>query len=565
MDAAFFLDKAVKSLDRYHYDKALKYFRKAVEYEPENPANHCNMAGILSEMGEYAESNRVLKHVVEQIDPTMTECYFYMSNNYANMEDFEAAEDALVLYLENDIHGHYLEESEEMIELLSYELERPTKVTKIKSRQGMFEHDRARALLEEGKFTEAIRLLERLVRQHPDFLAAHNNLALAYFYVGRTKEAMNAVKRVLDAEQGNLHALCNLAVFYQHTGELEEIEKLLRVLDKLKPFHHEHAFKLATTLGVLGHHKTALHHLQRLLKSEAGQSDPCLFHYAAVASYNIGQYTDARRLWKQAEKLDPGSDVPAFYLTVLDRIQPSMPMKDMIPISYHYHLSFEEQFRHLQRARHNGSIPERVKRDPLVHAGFMWALSSNDRPTKLQAVQAFGLLGDEEIAAILRKMLLVPREDEYVKKMILFALRSAGYQGPIPAVIGGHEVMFEHAVYTPNLPVWEADWQAVMDLAMVRMSARYDMIQQYDMVTVWVEFLTRTYPTTPKITKKEGWAAALEYLTAKMHRRTASYQDTAQRYQVSIATVSKHAKQMDEVCGLGDKMQAIFANLDKKV
>ena len=49
MNANFFFDRAVRSLDRFQYDKALKYFRKAVEYEPDNPVNHCNMAGILSE------------------------------------------------------------------------------------------------------------------------------------------------------------------------------------------------------------------------------------------------------------------------------------------------------------------------------------------------------------------------------------------------------------------------------------------------------------------------------------------------------------------------------------
>ncbi len=51
LDASFFFERAVRSLDRNHVDKALKYFRKAVEYEPENPVNHCNMAGILSEKG----------------------------------------------------------------------------------------------------------------------------------------------------------------------------------------------------------------------------------------------------------------------------------------------------------------------------------------------------------------------------------------------------------------------------------------------------------------------------------------------------------------------------------
>lgn len=99
MDESFFFERAVRALDRYQYDKALKYFRKAVELKPGNPVNHCNMAGILSEMGDYEASNEVLLHVLEQIDPSMTECRFYMANNFANMERFEEAEEALLAYL----------------------------------------------------------------------------------------------------------------------------------------------------------------------------------------------------------------------------------------------------------------------------------------------------------------------------------------------------------------------------------------------------------------------------------------------------------------------------------
>lgn len=582
MDATFFFERAVQSLDRFKYDKALKYFRRAVEYEPDNPVNHCNMAGILSELGKYDESNHVLRHIVDRVDPSMTECYFYMANNFANMEDFEAAEEALVHYLEHDANGAFFDESQEMMELLSYELERPTKVAKIKSREGLAEHDRARSLLEEGKFAEAIKLLEKLAAAHPDFSAAHNNLALAYYYVGRFTDALAAVKRVLAADPGNLHGLCNLAIFYHHAGEREELEALVRLLEKTVPYHEEHVFKLATTMGVLGYHDAALAHFRRLLRGESGGSDVCLHHYAAVACYNTGKYAEARRFWKLAEKLDVGSDIPRFYLNVLDRAEAgraaggaeaeangaSRGAPAALPpmtISYHYHLPFEEQFRQLQRAQSAGYVPERLRNDPLLRSSFFWALRHGDRETKLQVIQAYGMIGDAEVADSLRELLQEPAEDDYVKKVSVFALRGMGVKGPITAWIGGRAVTFEKNVYSPNLPVWHAAWQEVIDLAMVRMSSRYDLIQQFDMVTLWVEFLTRTYPALPKIAKKEGWAAALEYLTAKMHRRTTTYQEVASRYGVSITTASRNAKTIDEACGLREKMKSIFANFQEKL
>ncbi|MCM3273861.1 tetratricopeptide repeat protein [Paenibacillus elgii] len=556
MDATFFFEKAVQSLDRYHYDKALKYFRRAAEYEPENPVNHCNLAGLLSEMGNYEESNRILQHVLDRIDPTMTECYFYMANNYANMENYESAEKAIIHYLENDPTGQFLDESEEMMELLSFELDRPTKLATIKSREGLFDHDRARSMLEEGKFSEAVRLLENIITKHTDFMAARNNLALAYYYMGHFDKSVDMIRQVLEMEPGNLHALCNLAIFYQHFGDRESLAELLEVLRKTYPFHQDHVFKLATTMGILSEHEKAFRLFKRLLKTGEAGLDPCLFHYTAVAAYNTGRYEEAQRQWKQAEKFDPGSEIPKFYLNLLDRHREETKKPS---VSYHYHLPFEEQFRGLERAE--GGLPEHMKRDPLVRSSFFWALRHGDGDTKLQVIQAFGLIADDEVKDALTEFIMLPDEDDYLKQVAIFVLRSIGLKEPLTAMLNGKPTTVAPSPFSPGLPVWESKWQAIMETALRHMARRYDMVQQYDLQTLWVEYLSRVFPNVPKITKVEGWAAALEYLTAKMHRRPISYHEAAERYGVSVATVSKNAKLIDDACGLKEKMDAIFKKL----
>ncbi|WP_284643419.1 tetratricopeptide repeat protein [Paenibacillus silviterrae] len=558
LDATFFFEKAVQSMDRYRYDKALKYFKRAAEYEPENPVNHCNLAGLLSEMGNYEESNKILQNVLDVIDPSMTECYFYMANNFANMENYESAEKAIVHYLENDPNGQFLEESEEMMELLSYELDRPTKLATIKSREGLFEHDRARSLLEEGKFAEAVRIMEKLIKKHPDFMAARNNLALAYYYMGHFDKSVDMIKQVLELEPGNLHALCNLAIFYQHFGDRDNLNELLMLLRKMYPFHQDHVFKLATTMGILSEHEAAYHLFKRLLKTGEAGFDPCLFHYTAVAAYQTKRYDEAERQWRQAEKFDPGSEIPRFYLNLLRRyrheaVKPS--------VSYHYHLPFEEQFRGLERSE-NG-LPEHLKKDPLVRSSFFWALRHGDMDTKLQVIQAFSLIGDDEVKDTLLEFIQQPEEDDYLKKMALFVLRSIGYKDTVKAVLDGRQVTVAPSPFSPGLPRWDRKWQQVMDCALSHMSRRYELVQQYDLQTLWVEYVTRVFPAVPKITKVEGWAAALEYLTAKMHRRPVPFHEVAARYGVSVATVSKNVKLIDEACGLKEKMNAIFSKLPR--
>ncbi|MEO3947702.1 tetratricopeptide repeat protein [Gorillibacterium sp. CAU 1737] len=548
IDATFFFERAVRSLDRCHYDKALKYFRRAVEYEPDNAVNHCNLAGVLAEIGNFEESNAILLGILEKLDPGMAECHYYLANNYANMDDFEAAEQAVLRYLETDEDGIYVEEAEEMVELLSYELGRPVQIRSVRSRGGVYEHDEARRLLEEGRFVEATGVLQKLVKKYPEFLAARNNLALGFYYLGDFEQALQTVFDVLKIDEGNLHALCNLAIFYQHLGETEKLAELSEQLRKTYPFHPEYLFKLATTMGILGDHETAYRLFHRLLKIGAEEQDPSLYHYTAVAAYNTGRFEEARKRWKQVGKLDPGAEIARFYLEQLERGE-----HEGVFLHYHYHLPFEQKV--LATAQEGeASLSDSIKRDPLVRSSFFWGLRHGDAQTKLQVIQAFGAIADEEAQSALRSFLLEPEESDSLKRIALFALRSMGDSEPLPILLSGTKRTIGTAPYTPSLPVWEEDWQAVLTLAHQQMAKRYDLVQQCDLESLWVEYLTCVYPVKPRIAKIEGWSAALEYLTAKMHRRAISFEEVAGRYGISAATVSRTARRIDEACRLMEKV-----------
>ncbi|MFC5700678.1 tetratricopeptide repeat protein [Cohnella faecalis] len=549
LDATFFFERAVQSLDRYHYDKALKYFRRAVEYEPENPVNHCNMAGILSEMGRYEESNVILRSVIDQIDPAMTECYYYLANNYANMEQYEAAEEALVHYLEHDEEGQFLDEADELLDLLGYELNRPTKLSTIKSRENLYAHDKARELLEAGRFAEAVRMLEEILVRQPDFVAVRNNLGLAYYYMGLFDKAISTISEVLEAEPGNLHALCNMAIFYQHGNQESPLRELLEKLRKTVPFHPEHVFKLATTLGIIGDHREAYRHFRRLIRTGELANEPSLHHFAAVAAVNLGRYNEAERHWNQAQKLDPNSSVAAFHLRRLPQVRSG---EEKPPVHYHYHLPFEEQFR--QWETKPGLVSEALKQDPLIRSSFFWALRHGDRKTKVQVIQALGLVADEEVIESLKAFLVDPKEEDELKRVAVLVLRSIGVQDSLSVTFGGRPLTLEARRKSERLPVWDSSWQIVLEQALEGMSGRYDVVQQHDMMTLWVDYLSRVYPEVPKLHKSSGWAAALEYWTAKMHRRTVTYSDLVDRYGASQASISRYANRIDEACGIREKL-----------
>lgn len=542
LDANFFFERAVRSMDRFQYDKALKNFRKAVEYEPGNPVNHCNMAGILSEMGDYEASNEILTHVLEKIDPAMTECHFYMANNFANMESFEDAERSLVTYLEEDASGEYLAESEELMELLQYELDRPAPLVRIRSREGVVEHDRARTLLEEGKFPQAVKLLEEIIGNTPDFLAAHNNLALAYFYMGRFAKAQDCLSEVLKQDPGNLHALCNMAIFLQYAGDKEQLSVLLRMLEGTVPFHQEHVFKMATTMGILGRHRTAYGHFRRLLKDEEVAGDAGLYHYCAAAASNSGLYGEAIRCWRQAGKLDPESAVPGFFLSQLQGAQAEdrpMPL-----VSYNYQLPFQEQLK--QWKGNTVSFTEEVRKNPLLRASFFWALRYGDSSTRLQVTEALRWIEDEEMSKVLNELLeQEPLQEDKLQEAALLSLqRLIGSSPEVPAA------PLEDSVNYKGLPDWKEDWQRIVDHAASMMDRRYDAGQKKDAELLWKQFIGSLYPDVPYFRHTEGWCAALEYLTAKLHGLPVTYREIAQHYGVTVSMVSRYARRISSVCSM---------------
>ncbi|MEK5141404.1 tetratricopeptide repeat protein [Paenibacillus sp. FSL M7-0134] len=569
-DASFFFEKAVRSLDRNHYDKALKYFRKAVEYEPDNPVNHCNMAGILSEMGDYAGSNEILSSVLSDVDSSMTECYFYMANNYANMEQFEEAEKALVTYLEEDEEGQFLDEAEEMMELLYYELDRPTKLNRIKARQGVVEHDQARVLLEEGKFAQAAQLLKQISEEQPDMFAARNNLALAYYYMGLFQNAKATIIQVLEDEPGNLHALCNLAIFYQHEGGGPELDRLVQTLAVTIPFQEEQVFKLATTMGILGRHEEAYRHFRRLLHGDGeNNADASLYHYTAVAASNTGRYAEARRLWSHLQKQDASSEVPRFFLSRLEELQQEgTPLQ---VLSYHYHLPFEEQFRMWEKFGAD-QVPDSMKKDPLIRSSFFWALRHGDRATQLQVIQALSLIGDDEVRQALESFVEDPDQEDELKRRALQVLQELAEQGEqkmYPETEHSDQSEVENDPHTIEgdvsaSPV-DPQWQAVLDKVLTVMSKSSDPAMQHDLKSLWLEYLDRLAPEVPMVQHTEGWAAALEYLTAKMHHHSVTYQEVADRYGISVSTVSRYARQIDSVCGIKQKLKQPLSTFKKQV
>ncbi|MFK4997269.1 hypothetical protein ACI2OX_05695 [Bacillus sp. N9] len=67
----------------------------------------CQLALVLTEAAEYAESNKLLYTVLEDLDKHMTECHYFLANNFAHLGLFSEAYKHARLYLDLDKTGNF--------------------------------------------------------------------------------------------------------------------------------------------------------------------------------------------------------------------------------------------------------------------------------------------------------------------------------------------------------------------------------------------------------------------------------------------------------------------------
>ncbi|WP_421381335.1 tetratricopeptide repeat protein [Bacillus salacetis] len=299
----YYFNKGIKAYHRRELNKSQKYLNRALQLEPLEPMIACQLSIVHTEMGEYTQSNQLLHLIIDSLDPHMTECHYFLANNYAHLGLFKEAYTHVTNYLEKEEYGEFSEDAEELLEILELDSD--------EALDTLYEHDelianqeKARNLLESGNFQKAVDLLEQVIQDYPEYWSAYNNLALAHFYLGNTEKAAATLEEVLEKNPGNLHALCNTAVFYFYQQRHEELQELMEGLEKIRPFHFEQRYKLGATFALIGRNEKAYEWLKSLQK-QGFHGDASFYYWLSHAAYHTGHEQTAEQAWKRVLEENP--------------------------------------------------------------------------------------------------------------------------------------------------------------------------------------------------------------------------------------------------------------------
>ena len=300
-DGEFYYNKAVQAMQRDRFDDAQRYLKRATELSPEDPKILMEYGVLVMEEGRFEEAHELLM-TANTLDPSEEEIIFYLAEVHAHLGMLRDAKMYAEKYISLNPDGTFADDSMEIIDFA--EQEESFNDDEMPDGEVYFLQEKARRLMESGDFTAAVELLEQIIVDYPEFWAAYNNLALAYFYIGQNDRASQLLHVVLEGNKGNIHALCNLAVFYYYEKKEEDLESLLALLVKIKPYQIENRYKLGATFALIGRHKEAYNWL-RSLQKRGFEGDTGYYFWLSHSAYFSGHETVARDAYAKLVDLDP--------------------------------------------------------------------------------------------------------------------------------------------------------------------------------------------------------------------------------------------------------------------
>ncbi len=315
-DGAYFYKKGIQAYQNRQVDQAVHYIQRAVRLDPEEPVFLCQLAIVLAEKGEFEKANDWLEKVINEVDETMSECYFFMANNLAHLGHFELAKLRLKKYLKMEPDGEFAEDAQSllyMIEEEGGELEDeldeldpvPTPLEKIAD------------YLNKGNYEWAEKEARGYILEHSKEWDVYAYLAESLMNQGKTEEARSILKDLLIKEDPNFLAQCLMAVLIKKNGE-QESQIWINNLKYLRPMKDWHTYYLAKTMFFVGEYEVSYKLFQRLYRGSDFRKTPAFFHQLGIAAWKNGHKEKAQRHFEKARALDFHDDsIAAVYLDLL--------------------------------------------------------------------------------------------------------------------------------------------------------------------------------------------------------------------------------------------------------
>ncbi len=180
--------------------------------------------------------------------------------------------------------------------------------------------DSIKALLESGKYEQAIASLNAIMKKDDKNPLAHLYLAEAYYFNNNFEMAMVEYKQVMSSGRFSNTATekvirKRLAEIYLKFGQLEEAQKEFVVLSKLEAHNSEYLYQIGNLFYQRGMREQALAYLDKSFKS--GKSSAELFFLMGKIYYEMTRTNEALAAFTSCVKLEPKNYEAHYYIGLI--------------------------------------------------------------------------------------------------------------------------------------------------------------------------------------------------------------------------------------------------------
>jgi tetratricopeptide (TPR) repeat protein len=358
------------------------------------------------------------------------------------------------------------------------------------------------------------------------------------------------------AQTGNVVPFERDAGFYLQKGmfyyQKNKPDKALRFFQKAvsvepkNPFNH---YNLACMLSKLGRLREA----NRIFLHIVNEMDETLADCYFLLAINYGLLEDlekSREYLMRYLHTEPDGDMSYEAMELLDAIDEDVSFEELP--------AYSERDLFMDRVLETGNA-EDLSKLYSNSRGFRKALNNRlyhgSDEFKEEILRFYGVLGGDMARRVLREFVRNPWIKERFRQLALLELKNLGEREKVQVFQNGKLREMNLESYPIKMPVWRKEWQQVIDCAVknMRKSNCYEEGFFDDVQAIWLDYINTVYPETPRIIKKETWAAALEYSLARFHFLSLTQKELAKEYGVSIASISLKFKEINRALCLDEK------------
>lgn len=542
-DAELFFRIGAKYIDKRRFPEAMRFLNKAVELEPFNADYKFNLACVYAELKQTRKSNTILRDILNNIDPTLTECYFGIGCNYFDLGNLKKSKEYFEKYIYFDPEGQFVDETYDIL----YYLQVYDDVGLDDGRGRSFAKycREGKKLIQEKDYKNACIKLGKAIELDPKAVGPRNDLSLAYFLSGEKGKAVSLSKSVLKINVNDVTANCNLAVFYADMKRNDLLEKQMAVLEELKTVSREDLSKLVYTYAGLGKHNKIVTALARHPGSLSENINVEFLQFLVIALYNLKEFDSAGEFLQAIRLHCPQYNLVTDYISGINE-EAASGSGEQKDLGYDYKLPVEMESEYIVKAysylqMEASMIKKAIHKDSLVRDVLMYFL----------------FMGEESLSSLIL-VKLVELEDTGVRKLVEKAVKNfdrsdllkKGIVKAFKLKVRRRPHIVEPAYSRPEIVkrekiTWEKEWEEIIECAMQKKEFIYKKTYKSELKSILTNYIGMMgHERLPVIKKREAWAAALEYVYCNLHLIRVSKKTLAEKYNVSAASITNILKNM---------------------